>query len=121
MGNIEIEQYNPFEIWLSPYVGILKPVTFNPELTKDNCQYQIIRGYTHDGTLLFTKDIIFQVLDPIIRGYSYYKPDGEDVIVKGYEVGLITLESEYLEQADLPCGKVPGLRETASLPVRCVK
>jgi len=115
---VEVIQYNPFETWLAPFTGILKPVTFNPKLTKDNCQYQIIRGCTHDGTLLFRKDTISRALDPIIKGYSYCKSDGEDVIVTGYEIGLLTLVTEYLEKADLPCGKVPGCSDTVFLPVR---
>ena len=119
-----IEQINPSDL----YTPLPDFITVNPLLTKENgAQYEIIRGSTHDGTLLFTKELLWETLKPIVTCRSFFKEDGEpsDTEMMGikYEIGLITLLTEYHVEdgVDLPCGHYSGEIQETRMPVRCIK
>ena len=99
-------------------------VIVNSLLTKQNgAQYEIIRKSAHDGTLLFTKELLFRVLEPILTRTSFYKlEEPTDMNKVRYEVGLITLTTTRHADGmvDLPIGRYPGEIQTVSLPVRQV-
>ena len=84
----------------------------------DNFQYQIIRGSTHDGTLLFTKQLIDKALIRLINKESYCKgtiteDELKDLKDVKYTIGDIKLDSE--QTTDYKYGD--GIKETVSIPV----
>ncbi len=95
-------------------------VTVNPKLTKETgAQYEIIRSSTHDGTMVFTKELLMSVLSPIVNRVSFFKPEEPtDMSKVRYEIGLIKLETDFREKVTLPCGEFPGQVEKTTLPVK---
>lgn len=85
-------------------------------------EYHIIRESTHDGTIIFTSQLIAEALEPLIRMESYYKVSAPEDLstIKGinYTIGEIELKSVY-GMKDLKCGRYPGVTNIVSIPVRC--
>jgi len=85
-------------------------------------EYHIIRESTHDGTMIFTSQLIAEALEPLIKMQSYYKLTAPDdlLLIKeiNYTIGEIELKSNY-EMKDLKCGRHPGVTNVVSIPVRC--
>lgn len=104
------------------YFGLEMPewITFNPNLTKRNgAQYDIIRQTTHDGTLIFEKELIGKTIENLYNKSSFCKlDDQEGVIDRKYEVGYISIATVF-GIVDLPIGKYPGEKQRARLPVKC--
>jgi hypothetical protein len=94
----------------------------NPDLTRLNGgQYDIVRGSKHDGTLIFTIELLERVIKPLINKESYFKEmEIEFELAKDvtYEVGLISVATIY-GMVDLPIGRCHGQRQRARLPVKC--
>lgn len=97
----------------------LAHIRFDPEIVPE---YRIIRGTRHDGTMLFTEELIGNALMPLVNRESYYrrtKPaDWSTVRDIRYVVGLARLATAY-GTVDLPVGRYPGQRERITIPVRC--
>lgn len=97
--------------------------TGNPHITYDPSlvpQYRIIRQQSHDGTQIFTLDLIRDSMMHLFTMNSYYKPMGlppEDCYVQ-YTVGTIRLVTVY-GTVDIPAGRYPGQRERIIIPVTC--
>jgi hypothetical protein len=104
------------------YFGLEMPewITFNPKLTKRNgAQYDIIRQTTHDGTLIFEKELIGKTIENLANKSSFCKIDNQEgVIDRKYEVGYISIATVF-EIVELPIGKYPGEKQRARLPVKC--
>ena len=62
------------EIGASWVDGAERHIEFSPSAKP---QYHIVRGSTHDGTLLFSRELMLEALEPLISCSSYFKPDGE--------------------------------------------
>lgn len=93
------------------------------ESLDNDYDYQIIRSSSHDGTLIFTMQTIAEVLEPLVNRSTYCKKDlTEDqlknVLEIDYTVGNIKIRKEY-GKVTVPAGKISGLTETVSIPVRC--
>lgn len=117
----QIEKINPIEYLSRSFSFGDAPrahITYDPNVEP---QYRIIRGSSHDGTLLFTYENIDRALEPLINMQSYFVPEKPDpACVSGleYTIGDIEIQSEY-GQVDLPAGRFPGVKETVTIPVRC--
>jgi len=102
--------------------GIEMPewITFNPNLTKrTGAQYDIIRQTTHDGTLIFEKELIGNTIENLANKSSFCKMDNQEGVVdRKYEVGYISIATIF-GIVELPVGKYPGERQRARLPVKC--
>jgi len=85
-------------------------------------EYHIIRESTHDGTMLFTSQLIAEVLEPLVNRQGYCKasaPEDLSTIKEiNYIIGEIELKSNY-GMKDLKYGKYPGVTNVVSIPVRC--
>lgn len=83
-------------------------------------QYQVIRGSTHDGTLLFSQELLYQVLGPLIDKRACYKPmeQWEGVQDLRYTVGKLRV-AIVQGTVHIPAGWYRGQRERVSLPVYC--
>jgi len=94
-------------------------ITYNPRLRKGD--YSIIRGSAHDGTLLFTLELIQKALEPLAAKASYHKPREQEFTEKRervrYEVGPLRIATVF-GQVDLPVGRRPGVRQRVRIPVR---
>jgi hypothetical protein len=82
-------------------------------------QYRIRRCSTHDGTLLFSIELMVNALYPLVTLASYFKLDGvpPDGAQMKYTVGRIRRWGAY-GRVDLPAGRFPGMVEAVSIPVR---
>ncbi len=90
-------------------------ITYDPSIEP---QYHIRRGSRHDGTLIFTIEVMREALKPLMERTSFYKPEPSPVgKAARYIIGQITRTIEYGEQ-DLPVGRYPGLHEIIDIPVR---
>ena len=109
---------NPIE-YLENVHGInADHITYNPDVVK---QYDIIRGSSHDTTLLFTYKNIDRCLEPLLNRKSFFKdnePNWDDVIDIKYEIGNIEIIDDF-KTVDLPCGKVRGVEQIVKIPIRC--
>jgi hypothetical protein len=91
------------------------------ESVNENYDYQVIRKSSHDGTLLFTKQLIDTALLALINKQTFcirdYTEDylNDNLKDLSYKIGHIRLESEF--------GTVngyPGSHETVYIPVVCL-
>ena len=81
-------------------------------------QYERREGCSHDGTLIFTRQLAQRVLLPLMEGRSYFKPEGQpEGMIPQYTVGRIKHITAF-GIVDLPAGRFPGQRERILMPVR---
>ena len=85
-------------------------------------QYHIIDSSTHDGTLMFTMELINKSLLRLINKKTCYIPTkpADELHVKDikYTIGEIELKSEF-GMKDLKCGRYSGQTDIISIPVSC--
>jgi hypothetical protein len=99
-------------------------VTYDPKLRKGNCDYQIVRGSTHDGTLLFTLENIERTLINLANRVTFHKPKQAEFEAAWpnvrYVVGPL-LMATVTGMVKLPCSedqKYPGQRERLRIAVK---
>ena len=121
MNNCQFSrQYeNPIEHIYNLWGNInIDHITYDPKLYKS--KYYIIKQHAHDGTFLFTRDLIQAILHPIISKRSYYKTDKIDNIKNiKYTIGSLKVIKCY-GNIWLPISlehTYPGLKERMILPV----
>lgn len=89
---------------------VLGHVNYN-QLINSDFDFEIIRSTTHDGTLVFTMNILEEVLLPIINKNAvhadYRNKPLKDI---NYEIGDIKLVSTFQNNKK---------HDTASLPIKC--
>lgn len=92
----------------------------NPKLSRvNNAQYDIIRSCAHDGTYLFTYELLYDAIKNLLFKTSYYTEDNmDDVKDVEYEIGLISIATVF-QNVDLPCGNYPGEKQRVRIPVKC--
>jgi len=96
-------------------------ITVNPKLNRrEEGQYDIVRQTTHDGTMLFTRELLGRTIENIINKASHYtaNPPNKKVTDIKYEVGLISLATVY-GNVELPAGNYPGEKQRARMSVKC--
>jgi hypothetical protein len=86
-------------------------------------EYHVIRNITHDGTMMFTQEVLDKALIPLINRTTCCKTSEPEDISKvkwmGYIIGEVELKEEF-GMKDLACGRYPGVTDTVTIPVRCV-
>jgi hypothetical protein len=121
MSNWTRERINPVEElkrrgWPTDHI------TYDPNMRKGD--YSINRQQTHDGTMLFTMQMIEEPLALLAFRQTFHKPrekeflDNEEGV--RYVVGPMRLATVF-GTVKLPCSetsKYPGQRERLRLPVR---
>lgn len=92
-------------------------IVFDPNLKP---QYRIRRASKHDGTTLFSMELMQKALTPLFDLSSYYKPMGEPPpgMRPTYTIGRIKRFSVY-GRVKVPAGEIFGERECVVIPVRC--
>lgn len=101
---------------------IFSHIKYDEKLNNDY-DYQIIRQSSHDGTFLFTSQVVGDALNPLVRMESYCAKDLTEEEIKQvqsieYTVGDVKLETEY-RRVITGAGEIPGVTDTVSIPVRC--
>jgi hypothetical protein len=93
-------------------------IKYDPDLKE---QYRIKRVFSHDGTLIFSIELMQETLHPLINRISYYKPDGEPPpdINLSYVVGPIK-RVQVFGKVIVPAGRISGERECIIIPVTCI-
>lgn len=103
----------------SAYIKDLPWIQFNKDVVYE---YRIIRSCKHDGTLVFTDNLITEALSLLLNQQSYYKItapyDFSTVAGIDYEIGEMELKTRY-GTVDLPIGRCMGQKDTITIPVRC--
>jgi len=94
-------------------------ISYDPMMRRGD--YSIIRQQSHDGTQLFTHQMLFEALQLLAYRQSYHKPRAAEYeSVSGkvwYVIGKARLATVYGKVA-LPAGRYPGQRERLRIPVR---
>lgn len=95
-------------------------ITFDSDMGKE--RYNITRQHVHDGTLIFTAELIQGLLLPLVNMQSYHKltapKDWEKVRGMAYTVGYlrhVVIAGEF----KLDNRMYPGVRERIRIPVKC--
>lgn len=117
MANWERHRINPIE-WMKKRGWQTDHITYDPKMRKGD--YSIIRGSTHDGTLLFTNELLQEALVHLAAKASFHKPrEAEFKAAKDvrYVVGPLRLATVF-GTVDIPAGRYPGQRERVRIPVR---
>lgn len=98
-----------------------KHITTNEKLNRLNAgQFDIVRQSSHDGTLIFTKELLGIAIENLINKTAYYTKDNmEGVTDIQYEIGLISLATVF-GVVDLPVGRYQGVRQRVRIPVKCI-
>lgn len=96
-------------------------VTYDLTLRKGD--YSIIRQQIHDGTMIFTHDLLRQIVGPVAFKRSFWKNQEKEFDSAAgrvkYVVGPVKLSTVF-GKVDLPIGHYPGQRERARMAVRCL-
>ena len=84
-------------------------------------QYRIRREVHHDGTFVFSKELMQTAISNLLDKTSYYVPMGSPgvgVIDIRYFIGK-TRWIKTVGMVKLPCGYIQGVKERVVIPVRC--
>lgn len=98
--------------------GALPPhITFDPKVDH---QYRIIRSHSHDGTTMFTRDLLSGCMRRLFNRTTHFKPMGPppENHLPYYTIGNIR-HAMVFGKVNLPAGRYPGCRESFVIPVRC--
>lgn len=92
-------------------------IAFDPRMTP---QYRIRRACAHDGTLLFSMELMHLAFENLFNRSSYYVPMGPPPagMQPKYIVGTIKRFSVY-RKVQVPAGNIIGERECVVIPVMC--
>ena len=103
----EKQKINPVEL-MNSWGWEVDHITFNPNIKESDCGFFRHRRATHDGTLIFTQEMLQNLLLPLANKEKYSKkyPPVDWKLVKDihYQVGFIKLAMVFGE-VDLPVGK----------------
>lgn len=125
MSNWRREKINPVKFINDNWPDIdTSHIVYDPNFKRQDRQYWIIRGGGHDGTQIFTFEMLRDAVAPLVTQQSCFKRDiiENDVGLIGmrYRVGPMLLSTVY-GMVDLRCGRYPGQRERVRIPVISTK
>lgn len=121
MADWRREKINPIEFIKEYWPELdISHIEYDPNFKRTDRKYWIVRGQSHDGTQMFTFQLLREVVMPLMTQQSFFKPeisiDPDRIIGMKYKVGPILLTTAY-GTVDLPCGRYPGQRERARIAV----
>ncbi len=113
---------NPVDVVRDRFGVELNHIAYDPSLRKADCHYQVIRQTSHDGTSLFTHELLASALVEIAKMHSYSKKippkDWGKVIAIKYTLGPLWLTTVY-GRVNLPAGNYPGEKQRVRMSVVC--
>ena len=99
---------------------VLQHIAYDQSVNEE-FQYKIIRTITHDGTLIFTYDLLLKIFEEILNKKTQYKPSLENINLDDiedihYTIGDVYYESIYDVKAK---GKnFPMMETTLTIPIK---
>ena len=108
-------KYNPIELIKGYWPDAdISHITFDPKLRKSDAQYSVnnLQGSKHDGTVMFTQEMIQSILARLVCMQTYYAPIKPDpkrqVVAIKYCVGWAKYAAVYSnmwmeERMRIPC------------------
>jgi len=117
--------HNPIKLiktyWPEADIGHIE---FDPEMGRADGEYCRIEQCGHDGTAMFTIEMLQRSLLPIVNKATHFKgtePDWSKVKDIRYKVGPIchAIIFGYLKLRCSESNKYPGQRERVRYPVKC--
>lgn len=122
MKNWRREKINPLEFIKANWPDFdCSHITYDANFKRSSREYWIVRGGGHDGTQLFTWEMLRDAVAPLMLQQSCLKskiPDAEAGRGMRYVVGPMLLATVF-GMVDLKCGRYPGQRERVRIPVIC--
>lgn len=115
------EKLNPVDVLRDQFGITCDHITYDPDMKKSGCQFQVIRQCSHDGTMLFTSELLADTLRGIANMQTYSKsiaPEFGRLVAIKYIVGPIWLSTVY-GVVDFPAGTYPGERQRTRMCVVC--
>lgn len=114
------ERHNPIDMikYFWPTADV-SHITYDPSLRKGD--FDIIRQSSHDGTLIFSDEIIQNTVITLANMQAYHAsrpPDWDMLDHIKYVVGDLKIAIVY-GTVDLPAGRYPGQKERTRIPVKC--
>ncbi|WP_139154116.1 hypothetical protein [Enterobacter hormaechei] len=113
---------NPLDVVRGQFGVELNHIAYDSSLRKADCHYQVIRQTSHDGTLLFTHELLASALAEIAKMHSYSKnlppKHWDKVIAIKYTLGPLWLTTVY-GRVNLPAGSYPGEKQRVRMSVVC--
>lgn len=118
--NISKQWVKPMDVFKIIGREMPEHITFNPNLNKRNgATYEIVRNAKHDGTAIFTMDLLLQTVKNLaLKKSKDSRQDLTNAIDVKYEVGLISLATVF-GIVDLPIGRYPGEKQRSRIPIKC--
>ena len=121
--NFKRNHHNPIklikEFWPLADIGHIE---YDPNMKANEKQYSIIRQCSHDGTILFTNQLLQKCLLPIVNMNSYYKPtapgDFNELRAIKYRISSIR-HSIVFGMVDINGKRMHGQRERVSIRIVC--
>jgi len=121
MNNFQKEYHNPIELIKKFWPDApTNHITYDPKMRRG--QYNVIRQAAHDGTLLFTMNILQETLVAIVNGQSFFKKTEPDNLGRVKYIQYIVGPMRHaivFGKVKLNNRKLPGLRERIRMPVKC--
>ena len=94
-------------------------ITYNPNMKSKDREFWRQDSAGHDGTLIFTIEMLYRLLIPLIQCSVYYKRTKPEHIYNiHYTIGTIR-HATVFGMVNLKCGRYPGQTERVRIPVTC--
>ena len=89
-------------------------IKYDPDLKP---QYRIIRQHSHDGLLMYTRQLLSDAMGPLLDQTSFFKSEPPaDGMTPIYTIGKIRLVTVF-GRVKFHAGEYPGQRERVTIPV----
>jgi len=114
------ELYNISEVCSIIGVKVPEHIKTNNKLSRiGSGEFDIIRQSSHDGTLIFTIQLLARSVEPLLNKTAFYTEANMDGVTDvEYEIGLISLATVF-GLVNLPVGNCKGEKQRVRIPVRC--
>lgn len=122
LGGFRKQRLNPIEV-MKGFGWPTSHIKFDKNLKRwdGSASYDIVRGSCHDGTLIFTQELLQRALIDIANQRACCLKDDIDSENLGginYILGDMYLATVF-GMVDLPAGRYPGERQRVRMPVKC--
>ena len=115
------EKLNPLKL-MNEWGWDTKHIKFNPDLKESERDFFRNRRCTHDGTSVFTKQMLQDLLVDLANmkcSSNKNPPDKERQLIGiNYELGFIK-KAAVFGTVNLLAGCYPGMRESATISIKC--
>ena len=117
------ERINPMDLIKKYWPNVdISHIEYNPHLKPSAKQYYRAEQCRHDGTVIFTTEMMQKCLAPIINKQTYFKPTAPSNLsaVKDikYTIGMMRYIVIH-KRIKINCGYIDGQIERVKVPIIC--